>query len=57
MKFTPLGNAIREMAQRGWEILANEFGVGVLIVNAQGQTITIFQSGLARLGNHLGKGV
>ena len=54
-KFSPLGKAIREMGMRNWEILAREFGVGVLMVNPAGKTMTVFQSGLARLGNHLGR--
>ena len=56
MKFTPLGKSIKEMSLRGWRIVAREFGAGVLIANPHGQTITIFQSGNAKLGNHLGQG-
>lgn len=54
-KFSPLGKAIREMGMRNWEILAREFGVGVLMVSPAGKTITVFTDGLAKLGNHLGR--
>ena len=54
-KFTPLGRAVTDMARgdSDWEVISYFPGRGAIIINVNGNRMTIFKDGKARLGECL----